>query len=393
MKSVKCPGCGASLTYNLGTQKLECVYCGVTSNINEEKMEEDIFFDNIEMMNAYESVCPGCGAKLIMDINTISTKCAYCKASLLANKKMTKVFKPEKIILFEIDEKCAKSNVKRVLKENTIFVDEETLNELKPIYLPYWLYNCITTADFSDFKARVACKGVLVDASNKVTDALSDKVDWNFRLEKLKKFEISMIAGHTAEKYDVAFCTLHNRIKEKMRCELDNKYNRVCSYTEIEYYENYYVLLPFYYLNFNGSEILVNGQTGAVVCSDILNMRECMEKKKQNFETKIAYCFVFLIMLLCFWLIIELFIAGDKSILQSELLQKEIYRMFWIIAGICTVYTFSINVYKYFKAFKACKNKLADERFNKKDAYIMSQNNIKNECIMIKELDRVMFCK
>lgn len=277
MISVKCPGCNANLIYNIDKEMLVCEYCGGNYKSDDNRLLVDFFKDS-KIMSARESTCPECGAKLLTDINTFSTNCIYCNASIVDNTKITEVFMPKEIILFEIDKETVKRNVKKLFKKNKLLIDDMILNEVKPIYLPYWLYDCVAEAQFNNKTVRVLGKGVLADASVKISDIFSDEVDSNFNLTKLKKFNVNMIAGHTAELYDVDFDNIYNRVNEKLRCAIDKRYKDVCQYTEIENYENYYILLPFYYLDVGEMQLLINGQNGVIASSDVMKKIEKNEK-------------------------------------------------------------------------------------------------------------------
>lgn len=299
MKSVKCPGCNANLIYNIDKEMLVCEYCGGTYESDDKKLNSDLF-KGLELMAARESTCPECGAKLVTDINTISTKCVYCKASIVDNTKITEVFMPKKIILFEINKEIAKKNVKNLLRKNKIPINDNMLNELNPIYLPYWLYDCVAEAQFYKKNVKVLCKGALADASAKISDIFSDKVDGNFNLTKLKDFNVNMIAGHTAELYDVDFNNIYTRINEKLRCAIDQKYKDVCRYTEIEAYENFYILLPFYYLDVGEVQLLVNGQNGIIASSEVMKIKEQKLEHINKLEFRIFWTTVLLITILIF---------------------------------------------------------------------------------------------
>jgi len=243
MKSIKCSGCNAVLKYNVDEQKLKCEYCGTTYEFNEQ-MLNDMFFADSEVMNVKETICPECGATLITDPNTISTNCAYCKAALVYNEKITKVFMPKKILLFEMGVEKIKERTKKWLRENNFYVSEDLLAKLQPIYVPYWIYDCVTEAEFHDRNIDLLCRNVITDASKKISDILSDRIEGSFDLSKLKKFNPSMISGYVAEKYDVNFDMIYNKINEKLRCAIDEKYNDICcyTYTEMNDYENCYIL-------------------------------------------------------------------------------------------------------------------------------------------------------
>jgi len=310
METKKCSGCNATLIYDEKIKKFKCEYCGKICDFLD-KYSNEVELDN-EIMEVYETTCPECGARLTSDANTISTKCSYCNASIIFDEKVTRVYRPKKILLFELGVDAARKKVKYRLERNGIKINEDMLSKLNSIYIPYWLYNCVLTAESSQGNMRLFCKNALADASKKISDELSNAIEGSFNLEKLIPFDSVMITGYLAEKYDVDFSDLYTKISEKIRCAIDRKYNIVCSYTDISQYEKFYVLLPFYYLNFNGLEILVNGQNGAVVCNKIFESVKLKSERKASSIIRTRTC-----LLLCILLITPIILALGFTIFES----------------------------------------------------------------------------
>ena len=57
MKTVKCPGCSANLSYNLDSELLRCEYCATVSIINDNKIVETYPITNGNLMDAHSSFC------------------------------------------------------------------------------------------------------------------------------------------------------------------------------------------------------------------------------------------------------------------------------------------------------------------------------------------------
>jgi len=272
MKTVKCPGCSANLSYNLDSELLRCEYCATVSIINDNKIVETYPITNGNLMDAHSSFCSECGAKLIADVNTLSTKCVYCGNSIIYSEKINKVFKPEKILLFECNLIEAKKNAQKYIMKKHIPISLEQIEELKPVYVPYWNCSCLVDAEFEPYdgnwmKKRLSCKDVLLDSSMKIGDLLTDKLEIEFKLEKQKEFSLELLAGYTAEGYDRQFNAYYERVDKKLKHIITDAYIYTCEKLKIINFEKHYILLPFYYLNSNGIQILVNGQSGTVVSS------------------------------------------------------------------------------------------------------------------------------
>lgn len=272
METVKCPGCNSSLIYNLDNEILKCNYCGSVCTVQEAQMTDREFLDE-RLMDVHEAKCPDCGARLITGINTISSKCVYCGGSIIYDEKVNKVFKPKKLLLFEITLKDAKEKLNEYLKINKIKNRSNIIKNLKPVYLPYWLYNSKVVLEYEQdgkkYVAKSEYKNILADASTNISDILTDRFDEDFEFSKLKDFELALIAGHCAEEFDVVAKQVYRRVLRKIENkarEVFPKNVRISSTID----DKMYVLLPFYYVEFyensilNGYQVLINGQNGNI---------------------------------------------------------------------------------------------------------------------------------
>ncbi len=290
MINAKCPNCNATLDYDLNKKELKCNFCGQTCSVDELNSQVTESF--------YECTCPSCGAKLVTNSNIISTKCAYCRSSLIFNEKTVDLLRPEKILLFEIDKVVAIEKVKNFF--NNLAKDFQNLafDSLQPIYLPYWVYDCICEASGSypvekgglhrylgdTHIAKIKCKNFLVDASQQLEDNIADLVDINFDLSKLVDFDNSLITGYFAEKFDVESYWVYDRFASKLKSNLLMKVFRFLSDVVIipSNIEAKYILLPFYYTEIDGIKILVNGQDGSVA----INSEDYLSKSKKQTKLK-----------------------------------------------------------------------------------------------------------
>lgn len=265
MKSIKCPGCNANLEYNMEDEKLQCKYCGTIANVEEEKnVDTNILEDRAIEVN--EGICPECGARLMTDINTLSAKCTYCDSSLIYNQRI-KAFRPKKILLFEINIDKIKSDTLKKLYDLGVNEREELVEALKPIYLPYWIYYCKAEVLHNLTMKTITFENVLVDASKKIKDNVADLVERSFNLRKIRNFDESMVVGYFAEIYDVESGSVYDRAVSKMKADMDVKFpGATLVYINPK---PTYILLPFYYAEKNGEQLLVNAQSGKICCNNI----------------------------------------------------------------------------------------------------------------------------
>lgn len=265
MKSIKCPRCNATLMYDFEDKELRCNFCGKLCKIEEKNTD-------------YGS-------------------------SPIYSEKIDKAVKPQKILLFEIGLEEVKEKVREYLANSAFEYKDYVLEALKPVYLPYWMYDCTCVAEYEywgiDLKydrknylysAKIDCGGILADASTKIEDSLSDQLDKYFDLSRLRDFDVSCLSGICAEEYDVTFNNVYDRLNEKLKSqviegELDFPWICIDKKINVSKIKSTYIQLPFYYAEVNGLKILVNGQTGDIA----INSNEYLKTKKRLAFEEIIY--------------------------------------------------------------------------------------------------------
>lgn len=302
----KCPACGAKLPFNPDTQKWKCEYCGNSFSIDElEKYQEyeNVVEDEIEV-DVYE--CSNCGAQVITDENTVATACVYCGNTAIMKNRIKGKFKPTKIIPFKTNKEAAIAAFKKI-KRGKIFApkdfnNEENIQKMSGIYIPFWVYDCDTyiKAKYNCAKIKSWRRGnyvytktdtylveregsmffdkVPVDGSEKFADDLMDSIE-PFDYKDLVEFNPSYLSGFLAEKYDVEREKAALRAKKRVESSSENKMlETIGKYTvtrlanknvDINFKDIQYILLPVWMLTIKYKEKLytfaMNGQTGKMV--------------------------------------------------------------------------------------------------------------------------------
>lgn len=105
-----CPGCGASLAFDPGAQKLTCPYCGFEQALAQtaEQVDEQDYQRWLASkpagpavaLGARELRCGGCGA--ITATDRIAQTCPFCGASLLAPAEPSDAAPPEAVLPFRV---------------------------------------------------------------------------------------------------------------------------------------------------------------------------------------------------------------------------------------------------------------------------------------------------
>ena len=177
----KCPACTGPLHFGSTSGKLECDYCGSSYTLEEiealqstkaadaekafAEAEKQIQGDaneswdvsqagsdwgaDAEKLRAYS--CPQCGAELLCEETTAATSCPYCGNPTVIPGQLSGAKKPDYIIPFAKTKEDAVAALKRHYSHKPIlpkaFADENHLQEVKGIYVPFWLFDARVDAD------------------------------------------------------------------------------------------------------------------------------------------------------------------------------------------------------------------------------------------------------
>ena len=323
MHEYKCPCCGGALEFNTYVQKMKCPYCdsefemesllsvdeGLEADAPDE-MNWDSTPDNewddgeTDGMNVY--VCKSCAGEIVVDENTAATSCPYCGNPVVLMGRFTGALKPDLVIPFKLDKEAAKQGLMRHLEGKRllprVFRDQNHIDEIKGIYVPFWLfdaeaeanlryratrirtwsdanYNYTDTSFYSVIRSgTLNFQGVPVDGSSKMADLLMESLE-PFDLRDAVDFQTAYLAGYLADKYDVtaeaSMARANQRIKRSTEAAFANTvtgYSSVmneASSLRLHSGKARYALYPVWVLNttWNGNQytFAMNGQTGKFV--------------------------------------------------------------------------------------------------------------------------------
>ncbi len=324
----KCPACTGPIHFDSASGKMVCDYCdsvfevseiedlykdeNAAAALNQEITDPD---DKWELEGSEELAessgvraynCPSCGAELICDETTAATSCPYCGNPTIIPASLAGTLKPDYIIPFALDKEKAKEALREHFKGKKLlpkqFAEENHLDEIKGIYVPFWVFDAESRADaeFSATKVRTwsdsefdytetryylleRCgraffDNIPVDGSKKMSDELMESLE-PFDLSQAVDFKTSYLSGYFADKYDVSAetCveTANSRVKKSA---MDLLYSTTGGYLSVTKNRGRvrvsngkakYVLLPVWILNlsWNGEKFLfaMNGQTGKFI--------------------------------------------------------------------------------------------------------------------------------
>lgn len=320
----KCPSCGGAIAFDSKIQKMKCPYCDLememdsfqsmdehleelhptnsstsTENSAEEWQEDD------DQMNVF--VCKSCGGELIADENTAATACPYCDNPVVLKERLMGDLKPEFVIPFKLDKKAAKEALNRHVQGKRllpkVFKDQNHIDEIKGIYVPFWLFDITADANLkynaesirvwsdSQYNYReisyysVVREGQLnfthlpVDGSKKISNTLMESIE-PFDFSEVVDFQTAYLAGYLADRYDVSAEESIDSVEDRAKTSTARAFeNTVKGYdtlriedSSIQLYRNseaMYVLYPVWFLNTTWNKkrytFAMNGQTGKFV--------------------------------------------------------------------------------------------------------------------------------
>ena len=316
----KCPNCSGALTYDAKSEKMVCKYCNSVFDIEllkeydevlkKEKEAKEPEFEKYnpsevpEEKNLY--TCKSCGAQLISDDTTAATICPYCGNAAVITDRIAGIFKPDMVIPFKVEKKQAKDAFLKFCKGKFLlprdFIDENKIDEVKGIYVPFWLFDADVDADMTYDATRVRSyrsgdymitdtshylvrrEGevgfdlVPVDGSVKMDDAYMEAIE-PFDYRDAVDFNTAYLSGFLADKYDVDSNAASPRAKERIANSTRSMFNRtVVGYTgvvprssSISVHKSriQYALLPVWVFGAQYKDktyrFAMNGQTGKFV--------------------------------------------------------------------------------------------------------------------------------
>ena len=323
----QCPACTGPLHFVGESGKLECDYCGSTYTVeyieslfkekndsaaqaqqNKTELEGEWDFathtDWDANMKAYS--CPSCGAELICDETTAATSCPYCGNPTVIPGQFTGGIKPDYILPFKLSKDKAIDALKQHYKGKKllprVFSEQNHLEEIKGIYVPFWLYDATGEGDVQytaqnvrtfrrgdyeitetdHYRVRragsVRFERIPADGSSKMPDEYMDSIE-PFDYSELKPFSPAYLPGYLADKYDLDKNQCADRADRRATASvLDVMRHTISGYemvNEVHHDVNIkrgkigYALMPVWLLttrwNDNVYLFAMNGQTGKMV--------------------------------------------------------------------------------------------------------------------------------
>ena len=319
----KCPCCGGAIEFDSKVQKMKCPYCDTEFEMDVLKQYDDELKNEQSDELVWETepgsewqdgetdgmkiyVCQSCGGEIVGDETTAATTCPYCDNPVVMKGQFAGDLKPDYVIPFKYDKKAAKEAMKKHLLNKRLlpktFKDENHIDEIKGLCVPFWLFDADADANLryratrvrnwsdSDYvytetshyavtrAGDIGFERVPVDGSSKMADDLMESIE-PFHFDEAVDFQTAYLAGYLADKYDVSAEESIDRANERVKSSTENEfaatvtgYNSVVpEYSSIRLSNGKakYALYPVWLLNttWNNEKytFAMNGQTGKFV--------------------------------------------------------------------------------------------------------------------------------
>ena len=244
ISAYKCPCCGGTIEFDTATQKPKCPYCDTVFEVDSLKHydkdlsldgEDDLKWEDASTEKWSEGdtdgfhvyVCETCAGEIIADDTTAASKCPYCGNPIIMKGQLSGDLKPDLVIPFKLDKKAAKAAYERHITGKPllpkVFKDQNHIDEIKGVYVPFWLYdaeasaniryratrtrafttpthNCVETSYYSVTRGgNVAFNHVPVDGSTKMADDLMESIE-PFDFSEAVDFRTAYLSGYLADR-------------------------------------------------------------------------------------------------------------------------------------------------------------------------------------------------
>ena len=323
MQEYKCPCCGGAVEFNTTVQKMKCPYCDSEFEMDalkaydeelQNQQPENMQWDTQagsqwadgETNGLGTYVCQSCGGEIVGDETTAATSCPYCGNPVVFMGQFAGDLKPDFVIPFKIDKNAAKEALQKHYKGKVllpkVFKDENHIDEIKGVYVPFWLfdadakanirykatkvkrwsdsnYDYTKTSYFSVIRGGdIGFERVPVDGSSKMPDELMESVE-PFNFNEAVDFQTAYLAGYLADKYDVNAEQSIERANQRIKRSVEESFrNTVKGFTTVTPETSFvnlsngkakYALYPVWILNTTWKDkkylFAMNGQTGKFV--------------------------------------------------------------------------------------------------------------------------------
>lgn len=323
IQEYKCPCCGGAIVFDSNIQKMKCPYCdtefemetlkGYDNELKNDKADDMQWESNAgtewqegEADGLRTYICKSCGGEIVGDESMAATECPFCGNPVVLSGQFSGALKPDIVIPFKLDKNAAKAGLTKHLSKKRllpkIFKDQNHIDEVKGLYVPFWLfdtdvsaqvryratkvrswsdsnYNYTETQHYSVHRGgNIGFANVPVDGSTKMADDLMESIE-PYNISDAVDFQTAYLSGYLADKYDVDADQSVQRANERVKKSTEEAFAQtVKNYTTVVTENSNihlssgkvkYALYPVWILNTTWKDekftFAMNGQTGKFV--------------------------------------------------------------------------------------------------------------------------------
>ena len=323
LQQYKCPCCNGSIEFNSSSQKMKCPYCDTELDPEALKSYAEVLSEDTDDEMEWEGkageawregeadglrvyTCSSCNGEIVGDETTGATFCPFCGSPVILAGQFSGDLRPDYVIPFKLDKQAAIEALKKHCKGKKLlpklFADENHINKIQGIYVPFWLFDTDAEAniryratrirhwsdsnyDYTETRyyavnraGDIGFAHVPVDGSEKMADDLMESIE-PFNFSDAVDFQTAYLSGFFADKYDVDAEKSVSRANERIKKSTSdafaatvNGYSSVVTeHTNIRLKnaQSKYALYPVWILNttWDGKQytFAMNGQTGKFV--------------------------------------------------------------------------------------------------------------------------------
>ena len=319
----KCPNCQGRIVFDPGAQQLQCEHCGTLFAVDDLKAynealilpyEEDMkwqgpdgsVYEEKESSHLSVYTCQSCGGEIIQEESDIASSCPFCGNPVINTGRVSGSLRPDLIIPFKYNKSQAKEALRKRASVSSlvpaIFRKEDHLDEVKGVYVPFWLYDAKADASMRYRASRTRSwregeyrvsetshyllvrdgsldyEAVPADASTKMDDTLMESIE-PYDLSEAVEFNTGYLSGYLANRYDIDAKQCEERANERIRNSTQSAFRSTTTAFDSVMLEHsairlkegtaHYALLPVWLLvtTYQGQKytFAMNGQTGRIV--------------------------------------------------------------------------------------------------------------------------------
>ncbi len=324
----KCPRCGGQLEFDAASQQMKCPFCDSVFDPETLRRESDAHtsgtpdfskepadaqwsgagqsWDEADDSAVQTYICKACGGEILSEATTAATSCPFCGNPVVLAGRVSGTLKPDYVIPFKMTKQQAMEQLKKFVggKRFTprFFAQENRLQEIKGVYVPFWLfdsdvsaamqfdasnvrhwsdrdYDYTETSKYDVYRSgTMRFENIPVDGSKKMPDDLMDSLE-PFFFDEAVDFQTAYLSGFLADKYDVSMedslPRANDRTKNSAKAALRGSVTGYATVTPKQEHVQIipgkakYALFPVWLLNtkYQGKTytFAMNGQTGRFI--------------------------------------------------------------------------------------------------------------------------------